>query len=276
MKTLLVLFFLCVGGLAWSQNALTALDAVDLLPKGEAAKVVRIVARDGIPAPERWYIIVHDPTAEDGFREYVIAGGEIVATRQVSQFAEHVTPKEMIAEGLVKIDSDTVADLARDYAVANGEEAVRLSYDLRKDGENAVPVWRVICQDAVGRTFGELFVTATLGSVVAHDGLPLEPMLGAPRKQKGRAPSREGASREAVNRSRSRPAVTREPVAEFHANSERMAKRSDRPVSKAKSTLETFIPPKPTEPKPAGVKRFFGRVFAFEPRRAEQTNRPAR
>src|SRR5438128_1729550 len=84
-----------------AQNATTALSAIKLLPKGDLKRIARIEAREGNPTPERWYILVHNPSDESGLHEYVVAGGEVVASRALSQFAEGLKPEEVIGnEGL--------------------------------------------------------------------------------------------------------------------------------------------------------------------------------
>src|SRR5687767_13225909 len=74
----------------------SALRAIRLLPKSEAKRIARIEGREGTPAPERWHILVHDPKVENGLREYVVAGGELVASRTLSQFAEHLQPGDVV------------------------------------------------------------------------------------------------------------------------------------------------------------------------------------
>lgn len=152
-----------------------ALEAVDQLPRGEYKKIARIEARDGTPVPERWHIIVHDPKDENGVREYVIAGGELVASRAISQFVETVKPDEVVSSGAVKIDSDQVAKLAQAYAQANNVNIAALNYLLKKEGAEAVPLWNVSCLDETGKEIGKLIVSAGKGTVVSHEGFTAEP-----------------------------------------------------------------------------------------------------
>ena len=80
--------------LAAADPAGSALNAIKQLPRGEAKKIARIEAREGTPYPDRWYIIVNDPKDENGVHEYVVSGGEVVASRNISQFAESVKPTD--------------------------------------------------------------------------------------------------------------------------------------------------------------------------------------
>jgi len=152
-----------------------ALNAIDQLPRGEYKKIARIEARDGTPLPERWHIIVHDPKDENGVREYVVAGGELVASRAISQFVETVKPDEVVSSGAVKVDSDKVAKLAQAYAQANNVNIATLNYMLKKEGAEAVPLWNVSCLDETGKEVGKLVVSAGKGTVVSHEGFTAEP-----------------------------------------------------------------------------------------------------
>jgi len=166
---------LCAGAAAHGETAATtALGALKLLPKGSAAKVALIEAREGKPAPSRWHILVHDPKEENGVREFVVANGEVVASRNLSQFAESLSADEVLGEG-IKVDSDRVAKLAQQYADANKLELAEMNFELKRDGEGAVPIWNVTCLDAAGNELGHLVLTATKGTIVSHEGFATDP-----------------------------------------------------------------------------------------------------
>ncbi len=152
-----------------------ALAAIEQLPRGEYKKIVRIEARDGTPVPERWHIIVHDPKDENGVREYVIAGGEVVASRAISQFVETAKADEVVSSGSVKVDSDKVAKLAQAYAEVNNVNITTLNYLLKKEGADAVPLWSVSCLDESGKEVAKLVVSAGKGTVVSHEGFTADP-----------------------------------------------------------------------------------------------------
>ena len=153
----------------------TALDAVKELPKEQAGRIARIEARDGTPGPDRWYILTQDPAAENGVHEFVVANGEIVASRSVSQFAESLRADDMLGAQPVKIDSDKAAKVAKAYAEANGAVVASMNYELKKDGTDAAPTWTISCMDEKGSKVGAVIVTAGKGNVVSHEGFTLEP-----------------------------------------------------------------------------------------------------
>jgi len=164
-----------------SSNA-SALAALKLLPKDKAAKLVSIVARDGTPVPDRWYLIAYDPTEENGLREYAVAGKEIVGSRPFSQFVETAKPDDVIGASAVKIDSDHVAKLARQYAQVNNVAISKIDYELTRESSAAAPIWRVTCFDESNNRVGEIDITAGKGNVISHDGFAVVPPPGIGEK----------------------------------------------------------------------------------------------
>ena len=165
---------------AETEPANSALAALKLLPRGEAKRLARIEARDGTPVPERWYFIVHDPKSETGVHEYVVAGGEIVASRDVSQFAENLRVEDVVGGDALKVNSDRAAKLAQQYALANDVNVTAMQYELKKDGAAAAPLWRVTCLGEDGKELGRLIISAGKGTVVSHEGFAAEPPPPAP------------------------------------------------------------------------------------------------
>ncbi len=171
------LFLLLSAGFlhAEKEPAGSALAALRLLPRGEAKRLALIEAREGTPVPLRWHFIVYDPKAETGVHEYVVAGGEIVASRDVSQFAENVRLEDVVGTDGLKINSDRAAQLAQQYAFANNMTVATMQYELKKSGAAAAPLWKVTCLDEEGKELGHIFISAGKGTVVARDGFPAEP-----------------------------------------------------------------------------------------------------
>lgn len=137
--------------------------------------MARIEAREGKPTPGRWHVLVHDPKEASGVHEYVIAGDEIVASRNVSQFAETLKESDVVGAEAIRIDSDQASKLAQQYALANNATVAAMDYELMREGDDAAPLWKISCMDEVGKTVGTLVLTASKGTVVSHDGFPIEP-----------------------------------------------------------------------------------------------------
>ena len=152
-----------------------ALDALKLIPKDAAKRLARIEAREGAPAPERWYLLVHDPAEERGVREYVVADGRLAGSRTLSQFAEVLKPADVFGADAVKIDSAQVAKLAAAFAEANGGKLASLNYELVRDAATGVPVWKATVLDAAGDQLGVVIVNAAKGTVLSSDGFEKSP-----------------------------------------------------------------------------------------------------
>lgn len=170
-----------------AQETVSALRALLLLPKSDMKNIVRIEARDGTPAPERWYLIVHDPDDANGLHEFVVAGKEIVASRAISQFVEAVKPEEVMNPDTIKIDSDDAVKIAKEYAAANKISMRSINYELKKDGAESSPVWKISCLDETGNSVAELMLTATKGTVVSHLGFASAPQPQPEKKKKLKA-----------------------------------------------------------------------------------------
>ncbi len=169
-----------------SAHAETALDAVKQLPKDDVSRIAKIEGREGTPEPDRWYIVTHDPAAENGVHEFVVCNGEIVASRGLSQFAESLKPEDIIVEAALKVDSDKAEKLAHDYAERNGTAVATMNYELKKDGPDGAAAWTISCMDGTGTKVGELVLTAGKGEVVSHEGFAMEPKAtpeSTPRKK---------------------------------------------------------------------------------------------
>lgn len=174
----------------------SAFKALKVVPKEDVNKLARIEAQGGTPVPERWHFLVHSPESQTGIKEYVVAGGELVATREVSQFAETLTEEDVIGDIALKVDSGKLVDLTKKYAAANKVAVATVNYQLIKI--EAEPIWRVNCLDESGTVNGTLVVTAAKGEVLSHEGFAVEPKGAKSLKRKKSALRFETESEELV------------------------------------------------------------------------------
>jgi hypothetical protein len=257
MKTALAIV-LCVGSALTlsAAEAPTALKSLKALPAGAVNRLAIIDGHDGAPTPARWHFLVEDPTSENGLREFVVAGREVVADREVSQFATRLAPEDVLGKTAVKIDSDAVARTAERYATANELAVVSMNFRLRKDDLTDTPVWTVTCQDADGKAIASLVVDSRDGRVLAHEGFALVPPPPMPTIRP--VPKREAAPANPRNR-RVNPGERPPPV--FQGPDE-----DDRPVPVRRA--EPVRRDRPPLPDPARdviqpVRRLIHRLFPF-------------
>jgi hypothetical protein len=174
--------FVFVIGAAFAPlaRAGTAVDAIHLLPASQAKNLALIEGRDGAPDPERWYLLVLDPAAENGFRQFVVAGGELKGSSAISQFAENLKTQDVVGADAVKVDSDRLTLLARQFALANNATIGRINYELKKSDAGAV--WKLSFSDESGASTAELTVSAGKGDVLSHEGFAHVPARSDERK----------------------------------------------------------------------------------------------
>lgn len=189
----------------------TAFDAVRLLTAEQQAALAIIAARGGTPEPERWHLLAHEAGSETGLREFVVAKGKIVASRNVSQFAESLAPGNVFAPESLKVDSDRVVRVARDFAKANRVSLASVHFDLRRNGPDGAALWTAICLNIRGEELGRLVLNATTpGMVISHTGFSR-----APDSEKEETPpavtERRGKSRPHASNTRRRPPLTGAP-----------------------------------------------------------------
>lgn len=161
---------------AAAEPDLSALGALNLLPKESAAQVARIAGPDGHPFPERWYVLTHDPAAPRGLREFVFSGGKLVAGRALSQFADSISGEDVIGATAIKVNSDQAAGIAAQFAMHNSQQLSGINYELAKQEAPAVPVWRLTCVGPAGQTLGTIELHATKGTVLGFQGFEKSPL----------------------------------------------------------------------------------------------------
>ena len=173
MRGVFLIFIL--GGWVAAARAESALEALSHIPSEQAAHLAKIEGRGGSPEPDRWYILVYDGTSETGVHEFVVSDRKIVASRTLSQFADSLTPDDVIGADAIKTDSPQAGKLAGEYAGANGVSATSLDYELKKSADGSPPAWKISCLNDAGTPLGEVTVGAARGDVLSHDGFPHAP-----------------------------------------------------------------------------------------------------
>ncbi len=168
--------------------AISVQGAIKLLPKDQGKNLIRIEARDGSPAPERWYIQVYDPTAENGLRELVVFENAIVASRPLSQFLDGAKPGDVVGAKLVKIDSDELIKLVEKYVEANNLNVTKINYTMLREATNPAPVWKISCFDDADKKLGEIVINARNANVISHDGFDVAPGAAAAKPSATPAP----------------------------------------------------------------------------------------
>lgn len=183
---------LAIGGTLVAQvRGGTALDALRALPQAQMKNLALIEGRDGVPDPEAWHVLVQDPKAENGYREFVVSGSDVAGPRTVSQFAETLKPEDIIGIDAVKVDSDQLTRLALLFATANNFTIGRVNYELKKGEGQTGAVWKISCWDEKGTNLAEMTVTANKGEIVSHPGFKNAPGKNPPEKIAEKLPAKQ-------------------------------------------------------------------------------------
>jgi hypothetical protein len=165
MKTVLCLALLCVGQLAAFASE-TAYNALRVIGKQNGAdalnKVVEVRGRAGAPVPASWKVVLHDPTARGGLREYEVQAGKIVSERTPTARATG-TPINFNQLNLDSEGAYTVADQEARRAKIPFE---RVDYTLQAG--SAGPVWHLELFGA-GDKVGSIDVAADSGTIVRRE-----------------------------------------------------------------------------------------------------------
>jgi hypothetical protein len=156
-------------------DQISALAATQALSKAQQRSIARLSARAGKPSPQAWKIVIHDPKTPKGVREFTVSSGTIVSSKAKSDLALKLTKTDVIGLDGLRIDSDQVAELTAGYASANQLVPAAFDYDLRKEGEDAVPLWTVIAFDEAGTRLGTIVVAANSGAIISHEGFAQSP-----------------------------------------------------------------------------------------------------
>jgi len=174
MKSLLYASLLTIAaGAACAQT--TAYEALRALAasKGDGVlrRVVEVSGQKGTPQPLVWRVVLADPQARGGVREFEVSAGRILSERAPAARTAGSAAEAALAMSALKLDSDGA------FRVANAEAwRSRVGFDsasfwLRKDDETGVPVWVVEVFDQSGRSRGVMRISGTDGRLLSARGM---------------------------------------------------------------------------------------------------------
>lgn len=153
----------------------SALLAAKSLPKTLTKSVAGLVARGGSPVPEQWLVLTNDSKAASGVREFTVAKGVVVSSREGSDFASELTAENRLDLTKIRVDSDLATELTAAYAAVNSAVPASFDFDLRQAGTGAAPLWTVTALDNAGAKLGAVVVAADTGVVLSHEGFATQP-----------------------------------------------------------------------------------------------------
>lgn len=163
------------GGNGNGSFPMSAFEALRMLPPETARRIALIEGREGAPVPLRWYLIVYDPAQEHRLAEYVIAGNRLVSARTVSQFAEELSPDDILQTDIPLLNSDAAFRVVDQFARANNLRVSQYNYELKREGAGSVPLWKITCVDEASNVFASITIAAENGTIVRTEGFNFAP-----------------------------------------------------------------------------------------------------
>lgn len=170
MKLLRTAMMVLLTGMSWSAAAgegLSGMDAIRAVVRergtGYLNRVVQCRGEHGADQPEAWRVVASDPAdRQGGLREFFVNAAGVVTEGTVAGAAT----ASRIPLKSVKTDSPAAFRLAEGAARQARVGFHAVDYQLAAAGSPAVPVWQMRLQDALGRTVGEVSVSASAGRVL--------------------------------------------------------------------------------------------------------------
>jgi hypothetical protein len=153
-----------IATLASAQDtAYKALKAVGT-QRGEKSltRILSISGRSGHPQPLDWSVLVDDPGARSGVREFDVVAGQVSAERTPVKGS---LPKPIDLTSL-NVDSDGAFGLAEAEARRQHVGFDNVDYTLSADAVSGAPMWTLQLLDSEQRPVGLVKLSADTGEVV--------------------------------------------------------------------------------------------------------------
>lgn len=148
----------------------TAYDALRAIQSTRGASVmsqlVDVRGETGMPQPQFWTILMKDPEARAGIREFVVASGEIRSERTPLRRLGREESKPVLDFARLNLDSDGAFKLAESQAKLMRAGFHSVDYLLQTDEISGAPVWDIRLFDHMGAPVGDMRISAVDGTLI--------------------------------------------------------------------------------------------------------------
>lgn len=128
--------------------------------------VVEVQGRNGTPQPSIWKIILDDPSARGGVREFEVEGGRINFERTPVRGYSGVGEGAVMDLKKLNLDSEGAFQVAEKEAVKAKAGFDKVDYTLRSGEDKSPPVWIVNLLNARQKNVGTVQIAADTGNVL--------------------------------------------------------------------------------------------------------------
>jgi len=184
---LAVLLWQCIG-LAGD----TAYQALRVLgrerPNIGLARVIEVDGLDGSPQPAVWKIVLDDPSARGGIREFEVSNDKVTSEKTPVHAYSGSSEGGVMDFKKLNIDSSAAFVIANNEAIAAKVGFDHVDYLLRCGDTNPAPVWILTLLNDKKQKVGSFEILADSAVVVRREGLgasAVEPPKGSGLDESG-------------------------------------------------------------------------------------------
>ena len=131
--------------------------------------VIEVQGKGGAPQPAVWRVIVDDPTARGGIREFEVSKGKIISEHTPLRGYSGVGTSAVMDFQKLYLDSEGAFSVANQEATKAKMGFDSIDFELRTGDDQAAPVWILQLFDATAGNVGSIQVAADTGKVVSRD-----------------------------------------------------------------------------------------------------------
>jgi len=163
----LILALALAAGRAPAATAYEALQTIKQA-RGDAIlkQLIEMRGETGQPQPQSWTILMNDPAARGGVREFVVTGSEIASERTPLHGDPSAGKLSALDFARLNLDSDGAFKLANQQAATKKVGFHTVDYTLRTNDADGAPMWVLHLFDYMGAPVGTLQVSAESGKIV--------------------------------------------------------------------------------------------------------------
>lgn len=173
-KLVTTLALLTFGTLA-SFGRDTAYQALRTLAKEKGKSVldhvIQVEGHGGAPQPSIWKVLIDDPGARSGVREFEIANGRIISERTPVRTYAGSGEHALMDFGKLNLDSTGAFTVVEQEAGKSRIGFDKVDYLLRRDDRGTTPIWVLRLMDSNRTNVATLHVAADSGVITLRRGL---------------------------------------------------------------------------------------------------------